>query len=71
MEMKYIGAVSLLLRVAREVGSNNDESNYCILAAAKDLLEELPGRFRIMNENSPGNWSLEPIYEKESKGARK
>jgi hypothetical protein len=55
MEIKYIGAVSLLGRLCRNL---DEEDMELVKIAMEDLLEEMPGRFEIWKVS--GGYSLEP-----------
>jgi hypothetical protein len=55
MELKYIGACSLLARVYAKLPEYDDESRESIQLALADFQEELPGRFDI-HPNGNGIW---------------
>jgi hypothetical protein len=58
MKIKYIGAVSLLGRLCRNL---DEEDVDLVKMAMDDLLEEMPGRFEIWKVS--GGFSLEPKQE--------
>ncbi len=58
MEIKYIGAVSLLGRLCRRL---DEEDMDLVRRAMDDLLDEFPGRFEIWKVS--GGFSLEPKRE--------
>lgn len=60
MEIKYIGAVSLLGRLSPQIKDEDDL--YCIKQAMDDLQEEMPGRFGIVKVSGGFSlgFSLEP-----------
>lgn len=55
MELKYIGTVSLLGRLCRNL---DEEDMELVKIVMDDLLEEMPGRFRVWKVS--GGYSLEP-----------
>jgi ribosomal protein S12 len=68
LEIKYIGAVSLLCRLVSKGRQIQDEDIVLVRAAMNDLLEEFPGRFEIWKVS--GGFSLE-LSPKEKRNASK
>lgn len=61
LEIKYIGAVSLLGRLVSKGREIQNEDIILVHAAMNDLLEEFPERFEIWKVS--GGYSLEPLHQ--------